>query len=518
MPDASGGGRPAPDPRPIGAGYCMDGKLILEARDVSKRFGGATALDGVSLGVERGRILGLAGENGAGKSTLIKILCGVHRADSGSLELDGRPYRPRGPEDAERRGLSVFHQEIPVCPHLSIAANVFLGPFMPRRGLGPDWRRMNEECRGLYRDLLGEEIDPSRLVGDCTAAETQLALLVRVLSRNASLVVLDEPTTALTPPEVERLFAILRRLRDRGVSFVFVSHMLEELTSLSDRIAVLRDGRLVGELAEGEFDSRRLSSLIAGRAVEGGSPRSAPPPGEPFLEARGIGNGRSFSGLSFSLRAGGILGVAGLAGSGRSDLARSLFGSPPLSEGVLAIDGAARSLRSPADAIALGIGFVPEDRKADGLFHKLDVKLNLCMAGLERFSGGIALREDRLRREAEAAAAAVRVKMAGPDAAIGSLSGGNQQKVLIARWLALRPRLIVMSEPTRGVDVGAKQEILEMILGLSAEGCAFIIASSEIEELLALSDEILVMNRGRRAAILPRAEATKESVLLAATT
>jgi ABC-type sugar transport system ATPase subunit len=498
----------------------MDAFPFLRIEALSKHFGGAQALDGVSLEVVRGQILGLAGENGAGKSTLIKILCGVHKPDGGRLELDGKAFRPRGPADAEASGISVFHQEIPVCPDLSIAANVFLGPAMPSRGLLPDWARMRAECRRLYQDLLGEDIDPERLVRDCSAAETQLALLVRVLSRNASLVVLDEPTTALTPPEVDRLFAILRRLRDRGVTFIFVSHMLEELTGLSDRIVVLRDGRVVGALERPEFDPRRLSALIAGREV-GANRRSSPPAAEaaaPLLEARDLGDGRNFAGVSFSLPAGGILGIAGLAGSGRPDLARALFGAPPASSGTLWLEGVERQVRNPGDAIALGIGFIPEDRNSHGIFHRLDVQRNICMAGLERFSGGRMLREGQLGRAACAAAEQVHVKMAGPDAPIHSLSGGNQQKVLIARWLALKPRIIVMSEPTRGVDVGAKQEILELILKLRGEGCSFIVTSSEIEELLVLSDQILVLNRGRSAALLSGPHASKEAVLLAATT
>jgi ABC-type sugar transport system ATPase subunit len=496
----------------------MEANNILSVDKVSKRFGSTKALDSVSLAVERGKILGLAGENGAGKSTLIKMLCGVHKPDSGSLEFDGRAFRPRGPEDAERHGISVFHQEIPVCPDLTIAANVFLGPFMPHKGLSPDWGLMNEECKRLYKDLLGEDIEPERLIRDCSAAETQLALLVRVLSRNASLVVLDEPTTALTPPEVERLFVILRRLRDRGVTFIFVSHMLEELCSLCDSIAVLRDGRLVGRLEKEAFDTRAISSMVAGRTVGTKVRQVREGQGKPLFEARGLGDGRSFEDVSFRLGKGGILGIAGLAGSGRSDLTRALFGVPPAAHGSILIEGREHRLRSPADAIALGIGFVPEDRNVAGLFHHLDVKFNICMAGIDRFSGGWMLSENSVRQAASAAASDVSIKMSGPDASIGSLSGGNQQKVLIARWLALKPRLVIMNEPTRGVDVGAKQEIIEMILGLSEEGCAFIVASSEIEELLALSDEILVMNRGRAKAIISGDVATKESILLAATT
>jgi ABC-type sugar transport system ATPase subunit len=491
---------------------------FLAVDSVSKRFGPTRALDGVSLAVERGTVLGLAGENGAGKSTLIKILCGVHRPDSGRVLLDGKPHQPRDPSEAEAAGVSVFHQEIPVCPDLSIAANVFLGPRMPRRGIGPDWKAMEARCVELYATLLGEPIDPRRLIRSCTAAEKQLALLVRVLSRNARLVILDEPTTALTPPEVERLFAIIRRLRDQGITFVFVSHMLEELARLSDAISVLRDGRNVGALAKGEFDLARLSELIAGRTLRPGAARAAARPGPPRLEVRGLSRPGAFEDVSFAVAPGEVLGLAGLQGSGRAAVVRAIFGAPPAARGEVRIDGAPVRIASPRDAMAAGIGLVPEDRKTLGLFDDLDVKLNVGMAGLPSFSRGGLLDAARLRAEAGRMRDELSIKAASVDAPVRSLSGGNQQKVLISRWLAIRPRILLLLEPTRGVDVGAKQEIVELVLGLAAEGCACVVSSSELDELLQLSTRLLVMNRGRSVGTLAGAEATKDRVILAATT
>ncbi|BDG05407.1 sugar ABC transporter ATP-binding protein [Anaeromyxobacter oryzae] len=496
----------------------MGGPPFLSVEGVSKSFGATRALDGVSLSVERGAVLGLAGENGAGKSTLIKILCGVHRPDAGRVLLDGRPHQPRSPAEAEAAGIAVFHQEIPVCPDLSIAANVFLGPRMPRRGLGPDWRAMERRCVELYRTLLGEEIDPRRLVRTCSAAEKQLALLVRVLSRDARLVILDEPTTALAPPEVERLFAIFRRLASQGIAFVFVSHMLEELVQLSDAIAVLRDGRNVGTLARGEFDLGRLSQLIAGRTVVQSGHRSAAEAAEARLEVRDLGQRGGFEGVSFRLGKGEILGIAGLQGSGRAALVRSLFGAPPATEGEIRVDGVPTRIARPQDAIRAGIGFVPEDRHALGLFDDMDVKLNVNMAGLPGFSRRGLLDAGKLRRVAERMRDDLSIKAASVDAPVRSLSGGNQQKVLISRWLALRPRILLMVEPTRGVDVGAKQEIVDLVLALARDGCTCVISSSELEELLRLSNRVLVMSRGRVARELAGAEATKDRIILAATT
>jgi rhamnose transport system ATP-binding protein len=491
---------------------------FLAVDGLSKSFGSTRALDAVSVTVGKGTILGLAGENGAGKSTLIKILCGVHRPDAGRVTFDGRPHQPRDPAEAEKAGIRVFHQEIPVCPDLSIAANVFLGPSMPRRGIGPDWKRMEQQCVELYAKLLGEDIDPRRLIRSCTAAEKQLALLVRVLSRSAKLVILDEPTTALTPPEVERLFGIIRRLKTQGITFIFISHMLEELVQLSDAVCVLRDGRNVGALGKDSFDLRRLSELIAGRTLVRAAKRGPVLGGSPQLEVKGLGLPGEFQDVSFRLQRGEILGIAGLQGSGRSAVVRSLFGAPPAATGEIIVEGRRRVIAGPADAMSAGIGFVPDDRKSLGLFDDMDVKMNVCMAGLDGFSRRGFVDAGNLRRIAGQMRDDLSIKMSSVDAPVRSLSGGNQQKVLISRWLALKPRILLMSEPTRGVDVGAKQEIVDLVLALSADGYTFVVSSSELEELLQIANRILVMNRGRVSRTFEADEATKDRVILAATT
>jgi ABC-type sugar transport system ATPase subunit len=491
---------------------------FLLVENLSKSFGSTRALDDVSLSVEAGTIFGLAGENGAGKSTLIKILCGVHVPDSGRIFIGGKPYYPRDPEDAEKAGISVFHQEIPICPNLSIAANVFLGPTMPRRGIGPDWKRMNRQCIDLYQSLLGEDIDPKQLIRTCNAAEKQLALLVRVLSRNARLVILDEPTTALTPPEVARLFGIIKRLRDQGITFIFISHMLEELMELSERITVLRDGRDVGRLRQGEFDVAKLSELIAGRTLSGGMHRAIRREGVPRLEVRNLSLYGEFQSVSFSIQRGEILGIAGLQGSGRSSLARALFGAPPAARGEILIDGTLSRIDGPIHAIKAGIGYVPEDRKSLGMFDDMDVMMNLCIAGIDRFCHRGLVDNPGLRRIANGMRESLSIKMRDVRAPMRSLSGGNQQKVLISRWLALKPNILIMNEPTRGVDVGAKKEIIDLIFALSADGYTFVISSSELGELIMLSNRILVMNRGRVAKEFEAAEATKDGLILAATT
>lgn len=496
----------------------MNNVPFLHIEGISKRFGSTKALDSVSFSLEKGHICGLAGENGAGKSTLIKILCGVHSPDVGEVYLNGERHQPKDPNEAEELGISVFHQEIPICPNLSVAANVFLGPKMPTRGFSPDWKMMNRRCAELFESLLGEQIDPDKLIRDCNIAERQLALLVRVLSRNARLIILDEPTTALTPPEVERLFDIIKRLKQQDISFIFVSHMLEELIELSDQIVVLRDGGFVGDLERSEFSSETLSQMIAGRTLKGQIAHRGATQDSLVLEVRDLTLPGEMYDISFKLRKGEILGIAGLQGSGRSSIARALFGAPPAESGKILVDGQEVVITEPADAMQNGIGYVPEDRKTLGLFDDMDVKYNLGIAEIDRFTRWGLMIRDKLRKLANDMKQELDIRMTDADSSITSLSGGNQQKVLISRWLALRPHVLIMNEPTRGVDIGAKEEICDLILQLADKGFSFVLSSTELEEMLSLSDRILVMNRGRVVAELSREEATKDKVILAATT
>ena len=487
---------------------------LLRLRALGKSFGRVIALRAVSLELDRGRIYGLAGENGAGKSTLVRILCGAHGGDfEGQIELDGRPFAPRNPAEAEAAGIGVFHQEIPICPNLSVAANVFLGPRMGAAGGFPRWPAIEARCRQLFRSLLDHEIDPGRLLGDCGAADRQLTLLVRALSRQARLIILDEPTTALTPGDVARLFVALRRLRDQGISLLFISHLLPELIELTDEIYVLRDGRLVDHLQREQYDARHLASQIAGKRLDETATSRQVPATVPRLEVRRLGRKGRFHELSFQVMPGEILGVTGLQGSGRTDLARALFAAPPADSGTILVQGAETRWFRPCDAMAAGIGFVPEDRTTLGLFDDLDIQRNLGLCRLKSLATTGWLHRGRLRELAESLQRRLQIKMAHPAAPITSLSGGNQQKVLIARWLATQPRLLVMSEPTRGIDVGAKEEIGKLILRLADEGLAFVLCSSDLDELLRLADRILVLHAGRFAAEFRRGAATRADLI-----
>lgn len=486
---------------------------FLELRGLSKAFGPTVALSNVTLSVGAGEILGLAGENGAGKSTLIKTLSGVVRPDRGEMSLAGEPHAPQNPAEAEARGVSVFYQEIPICPDLSVTANVFLGPKMARRRGMPDWRRMYSETERLFEEYVGEVfVDPTIPMGECSAAQGQLALLVRVLSRQAQLIVLDEPTTAITPPEVQRLFGVIRRLRERGVTFIFVSHMTDELIDLSDRIAVLRDGALVGEIQRREFEPVMLSNMIAGRRIERQKKRVRER-GRIILEALGLSDGRQFRDVSFTLREGEVLGLAGLQGSGRTEVMRALFGARRLTEGRIRLSGEETSLDSPGEAIRKGIGYVPEDRKSQGIFYELDVQTNLTISAMGELRKGVLLDRHAIRRRAERVANQLSVKTPSIDAPITSLSGGNQQKVLLGRILAVSPRTMLFNEPVRGVDVGAKAEIVRIVTELAEKGYACLVSSSELEELMAMADRVLVFREGRIVRELSGEGITKANIV-----
>lgn len=486
--------------------------VLLEVTSVSKRFGPTIALSDVSFFLKAGEILGLAGENGSGKSTLVKILCGVHQRDSGEISWDGHPFAPHDPGVAEEAGISVFHQEIPICGNLSVAANLFLSNSMPRRKGMPDRRYMKSETERLFRELLNESIDPDKLMNDCTVAERQMVLLVKALSGNARLIVLDEPTTALTPGEVHKLFSIINQLKTRGISFIFISHMMEEVIELCDRAVVLRDGRKVGDLERGSFDRKDLASLIAGRTIEDQSVERSIED-VPVLELQSYRFRPEGEPMDLTLHRGEIIGIAGLAGSGRSQLLQSIFGAIPDHTGSLVLNGQRVTVRNPLDAIRLGIGYLPEDRKTQGLFYTQILLYNIGIAALERWITRGIQRRAAMTTLGKEYQKTINIKSAGLNVPITSLSGGNQQKVLLARWLMLEPKVLLMNEPTRGIDVGAKEEICNLILEKSRQGYSFMIASSELEELILLSDRLVVMNRGSVSVILERGSITKEKII-----
>ncbi|MFO0890346.1 MAG: sugar ABC transporter ATP-binding protein [Isosphaeraceae bacterium] len=488
------------------------GHPLLCLRGVTKRFGGVLALDDVSFALRPGEIHALLGENGAGKSTLINILGGVLRPDAGTVEMDGRTVEIRDVADADRLGIRVIHQELSLAPNLSIAENLYLGREPVRLGL-IDRRRMLEDAARLIQSLGLPEIgDPRSLVATLSTARQQMVEIARALSVNSRVLILDEPTSSLSEAESRALFATLSRLRSQGVGIIYISHRLEEVGRLADRITVLRDGRTVGTQQSSALDSRALIRWMVGRDIRDHYPRPASQPGAVALEVRDL-RGRRVRGVSFVLHRGEVLGFAGLVGAGRSELARTLFGIEPVASGQILVEGRPVVIRSPAEARAAGIALVPEDRKRQGLVMTGSVAYNLALPWTRDWIRGAVI--DR-GRKAEIVARALRefaIKASDPEQAIGGLSGGNQQKVVVGRWMEHPPKVLILDEPTRGVDVGAREEMFGIIHRLVAEGMAVILISSDLPEVMGLSHRLALYRDGRIVRELPAAGASAEDVM-----
>ncbi|MGI9075896.1 MAG: sugar ABC transporter ATP-binding protein [Gemmatimonadaceae bacterium] len=490
--------------------------LVLRMEGIRKEFPGVVALAGVDLAVRRGEVHVLLGENGAGKSTLVKILSGALRKDAGRSAIDGREVEIRAPRHARELGVSIIYQELALVPALSAAENIFLGR-EPRRMRGiVDRATMIERARGILAEL-GTTVDPACLVERLSLAQRQLVEVARALSLDARILVMDEPTSALTERETRALFAVIRRLTARGVAVVYISHRLEDIFELGDRVTVLRDGRHVATRDVRDTDRRELVRIMADRELYDGVSRTPVPPGEELLRVEGLRRRGALYDVSLAVHAGEIVGVAGLLGSGRTGVARALFGlDRPDSMRVL-VRGRACSITSPRHAIRAGLGFVTEDRKAQGLVLALSVRANLVLAVLRSVSRfGVVGRRD----ETEIASQHVRelrIKTRSLEQAVLHLSGGNQQKVVLGKWLARRVDVLILDEPTRGIDVGAKQEIYHLINRLAAEGVGILLISSELPEIVGLCDRVLVMRGGRVAGEFTRAEATQERILACAT-
>ena len=489
---------------------------------ITKRFPGVVALDGVGLEVAAGEVHGLLGENGAGKSTLLKILSGAQPQDGGSIVFAGGDVRFAAPYEAQRRGIVTIYQEFNLIPSLTVGENILIGREPGRAGL-VDWGAMHRQAKAAL-DRIGLAIDPRRLVRDLSVAEQQMVEIARALSMESRLIVMDEPTSALSAAEVDRLMAIIRSLRQQGIAVIYVTHRLDEVMAVCDRITVLRDGRPAGGAEVASITVDDIIRMMVGRdlgaltQIEGGAAQAGPP----ALAVDGIATERSalnphatvLHDVSLAVRRGEILGIAGLVGAGRTELARAVFGADARTGGQILLDGKPVDIRSPADAIRHGIGLVPEDRKQQALFLSLAIRNNLAIAALDKLSGLLGLVSDRREKGlVEEYRQALGIRMAGSEQQIANLSGGNQQKVVLARWLALRPKVLIVDEPTRGIDVAAKAEVHQLLGRLAREGIAVIAISSELPEVLAISDRIVAMCEGRVTGEVTRAAADEEGLM-----
>jgi galactofuranose transport system ATP-binding protein len=486
----------------------LSGAVVLEARGLTRRFTGVLALSGVSLRLRAGEVHALMGQNGAGKSTLIKLLTGVYPADAGELLLNGERIHPTSPAAAQRLGISTVYQEVNLCPNLSVAENVFAGRY-PHKGASGlwriDWARMQADARALLARL-NLDIDVTRLLSSYPVAVQQMVAIARALSVEARVLILDEPTSSLDEQEVERLFAVLRQLRGAGLAILFVTHFFEQMYAISDRITVLRNGELVGEYLKAELPPKALITAMVGRelsAAAGRNDSAAGVAGEVLLQARGFGRRGVLNPVDLGLRRGEVVGVGGLLGSGRTELARLLFGLDRSDSGELQIDGARVRFDNPAQAIRHGLGMCPEERKHDGIVADLSVRENIALALQARLGLWKFLSIARQKEMADRFVKALGIKTADIDTPIALLSGGNQQKVVLARWLATEPRLLILDEPTRGIDVAAKQEIMNEILALARGGLAVLFISSEMDEVVRVADRIVVLRDRRKVGELP---------------
>lgn len=480
---------------------------VLCLSGVSKQFFGVPALKDVGLRLFPGEVHALMGQNGAGKSTLIKVLTGVYPADTGRMELTGQAIAPASPQDAQAIGISTVYQEVNLCPNLSVAENIFAGRY-PRKALRRiDWARMNREAQ-TWLARLNLHIDVTRRLDSFAVAVQQMVAIARALSISAKVLILDEPTSSLDEDEVARLFDVLRRLRSEGMAILFVTHFLEQVYAISDRITVLRNGELVGEYPARALGPSALITAMVGRELARQQAEPAEKPfvartGTPLLQARGLAQRGQLQPIDLELHAGEVLGLGGLLGSGRTELARLLFGLSAADEGELRVDGQPVHLKTPADAVRHGLGLCPEERKTDGIVAELSVRENIALAlqarhGLTRF-----LSRDQQAAIAERFVKSLGIKTASIDTPIGLLSGGNQQKAMLARWLATEPRLLILDEPTRGIDVAAKQEIMDEILKLAEGGMAVLFISSEMSEVVRVSHRIAVLRDRRKVGELP---------------
>lgn len=495
----------------------MNDQVVVSLSHITKRFPGVAALSDVSFDLRRGEVHVLVGENGAGKSTLINILGGIVQPDQGTIAVKGREFKTLTPALSQELGIGIIHQELAVVPQLSVAENVFLGRLPKRGAIRVNWKELNARAASSLRSF-GMDIDPTTTVGDLSVALQQVVEITKVLAMNADVMVMDEPTSALTSREVQELFRIVAELKQRGVSIIYISHRLDEVKRLGDRVTVLKDGRVVGtrEVAEVEIDE--IVRMMVGREVtrtrRDDSQRSF---GAEALRVEGLSTPAKVKNVSFSVRAGEIVGIAGIVGAGRTEIVRAIFGAEPGATGQVWVNGSLTEIRSPLAAIKTGIALIPEDRRQEGLILDFPIRLNISLPRLQK-TGQWLIRRKAERTQAEEACRELNIKTPHVDQTVGLLSGGNQQKVVVGKWLHVDAKVLIFDEPTRGVDVGAKAEIQQLIQEFAAGGKAVIIVSSELPELLNVCDRILVVFDGHVVNELSGAEATEEDIVYSATT
>lgn len=489
-------------------------EYVLEMKNICKSFSGIKVLDNVSLQVKAGEVHALMGENGAGKSTLMKILMGIYKADSGEISMNGNPVAVHGPRDAISKGISMIHQELNPILDMEVSENIFTGREL--RKAGPfglvDRKAMRREAENQFRSM-DIHINPRTITRNLSVAEMQLVEIVKAISLNARIVIMDEPTSAITEKEVQVLFDQIKRLKEQGVAIIYISHKMDEIFKISDRITVLRDGVLAGSEDSKDLDRDKLISMMVGREIKEVYPKEPCEIKDVILEVQNLNRGRRVRGVSFQLRRGEVLGIAGLVGSGRSELVETIFGINPSTSGKILIHGKETPIRSPKAAIAHKMAMITEDRKQTGLNLKTTVEQNISLVSLKRLSQNGIIDKGKEREAAEQYIKSLKIKTFSRKSSVASLSGGNQQKVVLAKWLLSEPDIIIFDEPTRGIDVGAKRDIYLLISELVKKGKGVIVISSEMPEVMGISDRILVMCEGALTGELKREAFSQEAIM-----
>ena len=493
------------------------GEVILQARDIDKSFPGVHALKKVSFELRKGEVHALLGENGAGKSTLMKILTGIYSKDSGSIIYEGNEVNFTGPKNAQEAGISIVHQELNLINHLTVAQNIFIGREMMNGRMIND-RKMIEEAQKLFR-LLNIDIDPAETMGNLTVGKQQMCEIAKAISKEARIIIFDEPTAALTDAEIEKLFIIIRDLRAKNMGIIYITHRMDEIKVITDRLTVMRDGEYIGTRISDECTKQDIISMMVGRAIyEEPKQKSNVPKGAPVvLEVKHLNAGKLVKDVSFKLHKGEILGFAGLMGAGRTETARVIFGADRLDSGEIYVNGKRVSIRRPTDAVKCGIGYLSEDRKRYGIILDKTIAENTTMAALENFTRNGFIDHKKEAQVTKKYVQELKTKTHSIHAYIKNLSGGNQQKVVIAKWLVRNCDVLIFDEPTKGIDVGAKSEIYHLMNELAAGGKSIIMISSELPEVLRMSDRILVMSEGSKTAEIAIKDATQEKIMNAAT-
>jgi ribose transport system ATP-binding protein len=489
---------------------------ILELSSITKKFPGVLALDQVDFNLKEGEVHALVGENGAGKSTLIKIISGVHKKDGGEIKFKGQSVDIKGPKHSRRLGISVIYQEFNLVPYLSISENIFLGREDMKGQTIIDKKEMYQKSKKILQDL-GIDIDPNTQIADLGVAMQQMVEIAKAISMDSDIIIMDEPTAALGDNEIEELFKTIDNLKEKGISVIYISHRLKELWQVADRVTVFRDGQYIATHPISETDKDLLITEMVGRELKEQFPERDAEIGEEILSVENLNRGDLLKDISFSLKKGEVLGFAGLVGSGRTELMRCIFGADKMDSGKISIDQKEAKIENPRSAIESGIGFITEDRKKQGLVLVRSVKENISLTDLSQVMNGMILKDDKDKKLAQEYIEKLNIKTPGEEQEVQFLSGGNQQKVVLAKWLIRNTKILIFDEPTRGIDVGAKKEVYSLINQLAEEGVGIIMVSSELPEILGMSDRIIVMNHGEIAGQMDIEDANQENILSLAT-